>query len=123
MPMLILWFGYLLMMAGVVGVLAWAYRHTRLPAVVAYTAWLLASQLLFPVGHKLIIDALVRSGTRLPFDVEIGSTGSHDPVESCGSRSAVARKRVVFPSGMSFVNAPFAFVLPVATFFVPAKRL
>lgn len=73
MIMLVLWFGYLLMMAGVVGVLAWAYRHTRLPAIVAFTAWLLASQLLFPVGQKLIIDALLRSGTRLPFDVEIGT--------------------------------------------------
>src|SRR5436190_17318035 len=73
MLMLVLMFGYAAMLAGVVGVLAWAYRHTRLPAVVAYTAWLLASQLLFPVGHKLIIDALLRSGTRLPFDVEIGT--------------------------------------------------
>jgi hypothetical protein len=73
MVMLVLGSGYLLMLVGVVGVLAWVYRHTRLPAGVAYTAWLLASQLLFPYGHKLIIEALIRSGTRLPFDVQIGT--------------------------------------------------
>jgi hypothetical protein len=72
MLMLVIEGGYLLMLAGVVGVLAWVYRHTRLTAVVAYTAWVLASQLLFPFGHKLIIDAILRSGARLPFDLPLG---------------------------------------------------
>jgi hypothetical protein len=72
MLILVLGAAHLLLVAGVVGVLAWVYRHTRRTAVVAYTAWFLASQLLFPYGEKLIVDVLLRSGSRLPFDMPLG---------------------------------------------------
>jgi hypothetical protein len=72
MLMLVLGGVHLLMFAGVVGALGWVYRHTRQTAVVAYTAWFLASQLLFPYGNKLIVDFFLRSGSRLPHDMSLG---------------------------------------------------